>query len=61
MAKTYVKVVDFTDKIDKLLDKRPKSGSKKDWQKEWDALMREAFNEEPKTESTGKKGKEKAK
>ena len=54
-------MIDFSDRIDKLLDKRPKSGSKKDWQKEWDALMKEFLNEEPEGTNKGKKGKEKKK
>ena len=44
-------VIDFTDRIDKLLDKKPKSGSLKEWNAKWNALMKEFLGDE----QTGKK------
>ena len=52
-------VIDFTERIDKLLDKKPKSGSFKEWNAKWNALMKEFIgNEESEIKSTGKKRKE---
>lgn len=61
MGNTYIKIVDFSDRIDKLLNEKPKSGSRKEWQKKWDKLMEEAFkDEEPKRKKGGEKRKEEA-
>jgi len=53
-------VIDFTDKFDKLLNSKPKSGSLKEWNKKWDLLTKEFLNEESEGKNTGKKRKKKA-
>jgi hypothetical protein len=50
-------IIDFTDRFDRLLNKKPKSGSLKEWNQKWDKLMKEfTGNEEQTAKKTGKGG-----
>lgn len=55
-------VIDFTPRIDKLLDEKSKSKDLKKWRQQWDLLMKEFLgNEESETKGKGKERKKKRK